>query len=232
MIVLTLLAVVVLGLVNGGLIAYVEIPAMLATLASAMVIRGFFRFAVLRGEYLLLLPTTNLPVVLFSREILPGLTYSVALTIAVLALTWFLLRRTTFGRITYAMGDNCQAARLTGLPVRTTTLMIYVYAALTALLAGLVTAASSGTVDFRTVTNGSLLFEVILVVVLRRLADDARHDDYGARILHPAVSGSIGRDLDRYGGTAALPTSISNSSRAKFMRWSGRMARASPLCAN
>ena len=77
-----------------------------------------------------------------------------------------MLRYTTFGRITYAMGDNFQAARLTGLRVRTTTLAIYVYAALMALLAGLVTSASSGTVDFRTVTNGTLLFEVILVVVL------------------------------------------------------------------
>ena len=64
------------------------------------------------------------------------------------------------------MGDNFQAARLTGLPVRTTTIVVYVFAALTALLAGLVISAASGTVDFRTVTNGSLLFEVILVVVL------------------------------------------------------------------
>ena len=64
------------------------------------------------------------------------------------------------------MGDNFQAARLTGLPVRPATLCVYVFAAMTALLAGLVVSAASGTVDFRTVTNGSLLFEVILVVVL------------------------------------------------------------------
>ena len=64
------------------------------------------------------------------------------------------------------MGDNFQAARLTGLPVRTTTVLVYIFAALTALLAGLVVSAASGAVDFRTVTNGSLLFEVILVVVL------------------------------------------------------------------
>jgi ribose transport system permease protein len=163
---LTLLAMAAIGFANGWLIAYVEIPAMLATLASAMLITGFFRFAVLRGEFLLLLPKTNPAVVLFSKDILPGLTAPVALMIATFVLTWVLLRYTTLGRITYAMGDNFQAARLTGLPVRMTTLMIYVYAALTALLAGLVTSASSGTVDFRTVTNGSLLFEVILVVVL------------------------------------------------------------------
>jgi ribose transport system permease protein len=64
------------------------------------------------------------------------------------------------------MGDNFQAARLSGLPVRTATILVYVFAALTALIAGLVISAASGAVDFRTVTNGGLLFEVILVVVL------------------------------------------------------------------
>jgi ribose transport system permease protein len=161
-----LLAVAAIGLVNGWLIAYVEISAMLATLATALVVTGFFRFGVLRGEYLLLLPKTNPAVVFFSRDLVPGLAAPVALMIVAFLLTAILLRYTTFGRITYAMGDNFQAARLTGLRVRTATLAIYVYAAVMALLAGLVTSASSGTVDFRTVTNGTLLFEVILVVVL------------------------------------------------------------------
>jgi ribose transport system permease protein len=80
--------------------------------------------------------------------------------------TWILLNLSTAGRVIHAMGDNFQAARLTGLPVRTTMILVYVFAALTALLAGLVTSAASGTVDFRTVTNGTLLFDVILVVVL------------------------------------------------------------------
>ncbi len=163
---LTLIAAIATGFINGALIAYVEIPAMLATLASAMVITGFFRFAVLRGEYLLLLPKTNPAVMLFSTDLLPGLTAPVALMIAVFVLSWLILRFTTPGRITYAMGDNFQAARLTGLSVRPVTVMIYVYAALTALVAGLITSSASGAVDFRTVTNGGLLFEVILVVVL------------------------------------------------------------------
>jgi ribose transport system permease protein len=163
---LAFLVVGAIGLVNGWLIAYVEIPSMLATLGSAMAITGFFRFGVLRGEYLLLLPKTDPAVMFLSREILPGLAAPVALMIVLFLLTSALLRYTTLGRIAYAMGDNFQAARLTGLSVRTATLTIYVYAALLALLAGLVTSASSGTVDFRTVTNGTLLFEVILVVVL------------------------------------------------------------------
>ena len=163
---LTIAAMILVGLVNGWLIACAEIPAMLATLASAMLITGLFRFAILRGEYLLLLPKSNPAVVFLSGSIMPGLGVPVVLMILTLGVTWFLLRYSIPGRATYAMGDNFNAARLSGLPVRTTTLMIYVYAALTALLAGLLISSASGTVDFRTVTNGSLLFEVILVVVL------------------------------------------------------------------
>ncbi|MBO6718293.1 MAG: ABC transporter permease [Rhizobiaceae bacterium] len=157
---------VLVGMMNAWLIAYVEIPALLATLASAMFITGLFRFFILRGEYLLLLPKTNPAVIFLSSELLPGVSAPVALMFVALASAWFLLRRMSAGRTIYAMGDNFQAARLSGLPVRTTTIIVYVYAALAALMAGLVMSSASGTVDFRTVTNGTLLFEVILVVVL------------------------------------------------------------------
>ena len=163
---LAALALGLIGALNGWLVAYAEIPSMLATLASAMLVTGLFRFGVLRGEYLLLLPKSNPAVVFFSREIAPGLSAPVALMIATVVVSWFALRFTAPGRIAYAIGDNFQAARLSGLPVRRTLLLIYVFAALAALLAGLVISAASGAVDFRTVTNGSLLFEVILVVVL------------------------------------------------------------------
>jgi ribose transport system permease protein len=163
---LTVAAMASIGLVNGWLIAYIEVPAMLATLASAMFVTGLFRFAVLRGESMLLVPKSNPAIAFFNTDVLPGLTAPVALMIVTMIVSWLLLRYTTAGRIIYALGDNFQAARLSGLPVRRTTILIYIYAALTALLAGLVIAAASGTVDFRIVTNGSLLFEVILVVVL------------------------------------------------------------------
>lgn len=159
-------AMVVIGFLNAWLIAYVEIPAMLATLASAMFMVGLLRFAILRGEFLLLLPKSDPTVAFLAGEIAPGLSVSVVLMAATLAACWFLLNRTSAGRVIYAMGDNFQAARLTGLPVRTTTVVVYLFAGMTALIAGLIMAAASGAVDFRTVTNGTLLFDVILVVVL------------------------------------------------------------------
>ncbi len=155
-----------LGVMNAWLIAYVEIPSMLATLASSMFITGLFRNTILDGGFMILLPRSNPAVAFLSGDLLPGLSVSVALMLVTIAVTWFLLTATTPGRVVQAMGDNFQAARLSGLPVRTTTVAVYVFAALTALLAGLLTSSASGAVDFRTVTNGTLLFDVILVVVL------------------------------------------------------------------
>ena len=159
-------AMLVIGFLNAWLIAYVEIPAMLATLASSMFLVGLLRFAILRGEFLLLLPKSDPTVAFLAGDVLPGLSVPVVLMVLTLAATWFVLTRTSAGRVIHAMGDNFQAARLTGLQVRTTTVVVYMFAAITALIAGLVMAAASGAVDFRTVTNGTLLFDVILVVVL------------------------------------------------------------------
>ena len=164
--VVAIFAMIVVGALNAWLIAYVEIPAMLATLASAMFMVGLLRFAILRGEFLLLLPKSDPTVTFLAGEVVPGVSISVVLMAATLAACWFLLNRTTAGRIIYAMGDNFQAARLTGLPVRTTIIVVYLFAGMTALVAGLIMASASGAVDFRTVTNGTLLFDVILVVVL------------------------------------------------------------------
>lgn len=159
-------AMVVIGCLNAWLIAYAEIPAMLATLAFSMFLVGTLRFAILRGEFLLLLPKSNPTVAFLAGDMVPGLSVPVVLMAATLAASWFLLNRSSAGRVIYAMGDNFQSARLTGLPVRRTIFVVYVFAGLTALIAGLIMAAASGAVDFRTVTNGTLLFDVILVVVL------------------------------------------------------------------
>lgn len=159
-------AMMLIGFLNAWLIAYAEIPAMLATLAFSMFLVGIFRFGILRGEFLLLLPKSNPTVAFLAGDLAPGLPMPVALMVATLLACWFLLNRTSAGRVIYAMGDNFQAARLSGLPVRTTIIVVYVFAGLAALVAGLIMAAASGAVDFRTVTNGTLLFDVILVVVL------------------------------------------------------------------
>jgi ribose transport system permease protein len=49
------------------------------------------------------------------------------LVLAVVAIVgWFLLNRTTFGRRTFAIGGNAEAARLAGIDVKRTTTLLYV----------------------------------------------------------------------------------------------------------
>jgi ribose transport system permease protein len=157
---------VLLGLLNGWLVAYIEIPSLLTTLATALLITGASRWGILRGEYLVLLPK-DLPLISFlSTGQIAFLPAPVFICLIVLLATFFFLTRTVIGRTLFAMGDNAGAARLTGLPVRTATLAVYVFSGITAVVAGVIVASASGTVDFRVVTNGTLLFEVIMVVVL------------------------------------------------------------------
>jgi ribose transport system permease protein len=159
-------AAVLLGLFNGWLVAYAEIPSLLATLATAMLFTGIGRWGVLRGEYLLVLPKEFPLIEYLSGGRVAGVPLSVLVAVAVAGLTWFFLSRTSYGRAVRAGGDNYFAARLTGMPTRLVTLVVYVFAALAASVAGLMIASANGTVDFRTVTNGTLLFDVIMVVVL------------------------------------------------------------------
>lgn len=162
----TLILAVVFGVLNGWLIAFIEIPALLSTLATAMLITGFGRWGILQGEFLVLIPK-DLPIVTFlSTGKVFFLPVSVAIAVLVMTATFVLLNRTVVGRIFYAMGDNFVAARLTGFSVRIATIWAYVFCALAAAIAGIIISSASGTVDFRIVTNGTLLFEVIMVVVL------------------------------------------------------------------
>ncbi|MDF2366842.1 ABC transporter permease [Sneathiella sp.] len=156
----------ILGALNGWLVAYIEIPALMSTLATAMLIAGFCRWGILQGEFLVLIPKDLPQVIYISTGKISIFPVSVVIGIVVLIATFILLNLTVLGRMFYAMGDNYIAARLSGLSVRTATIWLYIFSAITAFIAGIIVSSSSGTVDFRIVTNGTMLFEVIMVVVL------------------------------------------------------------------
>lgn len=57
-------------------------------------------------------------------------TASVLVMLALFALSWYLLTKTAWGRHVYAIGDNPEGARLTGIKVKRTILSVYVLAGL------------------------------------------------------------------------------------------------------
>lgn len=156
--------VVACGIATGIVVAFAEIPAVFTTLAMGSVIFG------VGNGILFTTDTHNAP-----RDVswLHTLGYGSMLGIpvaiyafALLALAVHgMLRYTRLGRTIYAMGDNPQAARLTGFAVRPTMVAQYVASSLIAYLVALLVVASNDGMNTRLFYT-TLVYDVLLVVVL------------------------------------------------------------------
>lgn len=158
------LAVILLGAVNGILIAYGDVPAIFATLASGSFVFGFVRSQLISQDVVYVPKTADILLALGQARVatLPIEVVFFALAVLVVFLA---LRFTKPGRFVYLMGDNYVAARTMGIPVRPMVMIQYVVSALLAWLAGLVTAAGLQSINTR-IVNSTLLYDVILVVVI------------------------------------------------------------------
>lgn len=160
----TVAFVVLVGLINGVLIAYVEIPAIFATLAMGIVVYGFGKTWLVNVDVVYLPASDHWFYLIGSARIL-GIPSPVIIFAAVSLLAYLFLRYLKPGRFIYAMGDNPLAARITGVPVRPMIVLQYVLIALIALVAGIVTATAVSSMNTR-VFLSTLVYDVILVVVL------------------------------------------------------------------
>lgn len=124
------------GAVNGALVAFAGVQAIIATLA--MMIGG-------RGLALVLLPQLegirNPGLRGLGSGSFAGLPNVVWIAAALVVVVVFLVRRTVFGRGLVAVGGNRRAAELSGLPVRRTLLLVYMLCGALAAVAGVLTTA-------------------------------------------------------------------------------------------
>ena len=124
------------GFVNGWLIAYTKIPPFIATLGMMVTARGFAKWYT-KGQPISF-PTEGfaslgagmMPVVIF---------------LIVAAIFHVAMKYTRYGKFTYAIGANAQAARVSGINVERHLVKIYIVAATLAALAGIVVAARGQT---------------------------------------------------------------------------------------
>lgn len=115
------------GVINGVLIAYGKIVAFVATLAMLASARGLAEILADRKTQII---RDQGFLDFFGAEPL-GVPVIVWIFAVVVAAGWFVLNRTTFGRRTFAVGGNPEAARLAGIKVQRHT--VYLYALLGAL---------------------------------------------------------------------------------------------------
>jgi ribose transport system permease protein len=114
------------GLVNGLLIAYGRIVPFIVTLAMLISAQGLAEQISGRRSQIVTDPT----IAAIANTRLLGIPLLVYIFAAVVAVGWVVLNRTTFGRRTFAIGGNPEAARLAGLDVRRHTVALYVVSGL------------------------------------------------------------------------------------------------------
>jgi len=158
------LVVVLVGLVNGALVAYADVPPIFATLSVGTFLFGLIRSQFLTQDVVYLPPNATFLIDLGRTRIL-GLPIEVALFVALAVVAHLFLAHTRPGRLIRQIGDNFQAARTSGAPVRPVILAQYVAGALFAWAAGAATMVTLRSVNTR-VFNSTLLYDVILVVVV------------------------------------------------------------------
>ncbi|WP_460044355.1 ABC transporter permease subunit [Pseudomonas sp. S2_H01] len=119
-----------LGLVNGGLIAFMRLPPFIVTLGALTAMRGLARL--LADDKTVFNP--DLPFAFIGNDSVLGVPWLVIIAVAVIVISWFILRRTVMGVQIYSVGGNPEAARLSGIKVWKVLLFVY---AVSGALAGL-----------------------------------------------------------------------------------------------
>jgi fructose transport system permease protein len=124
------------GVLNGGLVTLVRLPAFIVTLGTFNI--AFALTHVVSND----VTFTGLPeeLLFFGRTFHfagADFTYGVVFMLVLYAIAWFALTQTPWGRHVYAVGDNREAARLTGIHTNRILMSVYTLAGLTSGLAAM-----------------------------------------------------------------------------------------------
>jgi len=142
-IVLSLAVGVGVGLVNGLLVAFRDVPPFAATLGMLACVQGAI-LVYTKGVPAGNIPSSLRPVALDGVGIVP---YSLIICLALGALLVFMLRRGTYGRKIYAVGRSPEVARRVAISTTNIRISAYVMCGLFAAMAGIILSAYVGYVD-------------------------------------------------------------------------------------
>ncbi|HET9140519.1 ABC transporter permease, partial [Actinophytocola sp.] len=158
---LALLLSAALGLWNGLLVAYVGLQPIIATLILMVAGRGLAQL-ITDGQ---ITTVNSSPYKLIGAGYLLGIPFSIILAVVVTGLTTVLVRRSALGMLIESVGGNAEASRLAGIRSKQITVMVYVFAAFCAGIAGLMISSNVSGADGN---NAGLWYELdaILAVVI------------------------------------------------------------------
>ncbi len=153
----------IIGAINGVLIAYVGIPPFVVTLAMLSFARSLAMVASNNTVVFQFGPDQSKLLWLGGGALLFGISNPVIYMIVLALITGFTLRWTRFGRYVFAIGGNEKAAILTGVPVRPVKLAVYMISGLSG-IAGIIETGWLGAVT--TNLGAGMELQVIAATVI------------------------------------------------------------------
>ena len=124
----------VIGAVNGGIIAYLGVSPIMATLGAMLLIKGI-SIGVTRGGILSGFPE---PILFIGNGTVFGIPVVMLIFVAVAFVMSIVLRSTRFGQTLNMLGSNEAATRYSGVDTRRTIVCTYMISSLLAAIAGIV----------------------------------------------------------------------------------------------
>jgi ribose transport system permease protein len=126
-----------LGLLNGALITFLDVPPFIVTLGSLTALRGV-AYLIAKGTTVI---NRDINFAWVGNSYIGPLPWLVIIALLTVLVSWFVLRQTVLGVQIYAVGGNERAARLTGIKVNRVLLFVYGVSGLLSGLAGIMSAS-------------------------------------------------------------------------------------------
>jgi simple sugar transport system permease protein/ribose transport system permease protein len=161
-VVAALVGAMMIGALNGTLIAMLRVQPIVIPLATLIAGRGLAQIISRNGE---LVTIGDPALLLVGRGELGPIPAPVLISVGATIIAMLVFRLTPFGRYVLAVGGNPAAARLSGVPVRATLIKVYVASALLAAVAGVIVAARLGASDAAKIGQNMELDAIAAVVV-------------------------------------------------------------------
>lgn len=148
------------GLINGVIMAILNIPDIIVSLATMYIFRGA-AIAVSQSQWM-----TNFPETFdfFGKGTVLNIPFPVVVTVLFAMLFSYILTYTRFGRKLYACGGNLEAAKISGIHYRQTKIIAYVISGFLAAVAAVLYASKVGSIQAS--TTGTTFSNDVLAAVL------------------------------------------------------------------
>lgn len=131
----------IIGLVNGIMVAKINVPSLIATMAMVTIVRGIL--LMITGGYPI---TQTIPMLdSLGNGYFLGIPMPVIVFILVVIVSYIVLTQTKFGRNVYSIGGNQDASKLNGINVDNQKIKVFIINAVLAAIAGLVLTGRLGT---------------------------------------------------------------------------------------